>query len=484
MTYPYPPQLSYNQPLPSLSDNNLQPYSSNDIFSQFGFDQEPLADQYRSTQLQSPTFSVSDSEASTTVSPRDVFADDHIAHKHYPSLFNPSRTSTPRSVETSSPLTPAEDAVLGRPSSLVPDRQHSILSQSSFASYASTSSEDEDAPATMILPEPKGHGHSHSYPHSASHSYPKHARSTSLNNSTLSPSMALLATGSSPKWSPNGNNVVVGGSSSSSHRPTTMHFGFKPLEPESTTAEPTSDQVENAAYSAPIVPAVPYERKRGSPFGDREEDEEDSYRSSASDASDDDEYTERRSAVRRNSSVGHSTQRPKKIKINKARASDPYARPANVSRNSNGESAPAPRARAASVAREGSTEPSFFCNFTDPSTNLACSAGFVRIYDLKRVSSADVPTFELPADHPFTDWLRTSLSTPSSPQHESTIHSRDSVPPSTPGEAARPTVHRCDQCDRTFSRKDALIRHWKTIDHSIPVSQRRGPGGGGGAKKR
>lgn len=487
VTYPYAPQLNQSQPLPALSDQAV-PSFEHDIFSPYGYgyDHGPLADQYRSTQLQSPTFSVTDSEASTTVSPRDVFADDHIAHKHYPSLFPPSRTSTstPRSVETSSPRTPAEDQVLSRPSQLIPDRQPSVLSQSSFVSYASTSSEDEDAPTTMILPEPKGHGHSHSYTHQGSHSYPKHARSASLNNSTLSPSMALLATGSSPKWSPNGNNVVVG-SSSAATQPM-MHFGFKPLEPErDNAAEPAREQPSPSAavYAAPIVPAAPFERKRGSPFGDRDDDDEDTaYRSSASDDEDDEEYTDRKPA-RRNSSAVPSGQRPKTTK-KKVRASDPYARPVPVTRHSNGESSSvAPNY--GSVGRESTPgEPTVFCRFVDPVSNASCTAGFVRVYDLKRVSSAETPTFSLPLDEHFTDWLRASLPAPSpSPQHEDTIHARASVPPATPGDAARPVGHLCEPCNRTFSRKDALIRHWKTIDHTIPVSQRRGPGGGGGKKR-
>ena len=45
-------------------------------------------------------------------------------------------------------------------------------------------------------------------------------------------------------------------------------------------------------------------------------------------------------------------------------------------------------------------------------------------------------------------------------------------------------MHACPDCDRTFSRKDAMLRHRKTIDHSIPVEERRGKQGGGGSLKK
>ena len=41
-----------------------------------------------------------------------------------------------------------------------------------------------------------------------------------------------------------------------------------------------------------------------------------------------------------------------------------------------------------SVSRSSSAEWNYFCHFTDPGTEVECGAGFVRPYDLKRVSLA------------------------------------------------------------------------------------------------
>ncbi|KAL7416127.1 hypothetical protein BDY24DRAFT_368954 [Mrakia frigida] len=436
VTYRYPALPSQS---PLLSDAPLPPLQANYSFynAHHSYEHEPLADQYRSTQLQSPqfgfgspTFSEGESDASTTVSPRDVFADDHTAQKTYPSLFPNARIDS--SSSTRSPHTPVDEQPFAHPSRLTSLRQESI---ESYSSYASTSSEDEDVPPTpLMIPEPKAH----------SHSYPKHVRASS-NGTTLSPHMAFLAT------SPDG---------ASSSRNPVPKFGFRPLETESQDEQPRypgredvgtggggesssfdavgSREVEAAAPSR--VPSGQFDKKRASPVDDEDDyDDGDSrYHSSASDSEEDDddkEYTSSRKPqkARRNSMASQSAnnQQPKP---KKKRVDPRNARRTSAGAASSSSATPAPR--------EQSTppEPTCWCHVAGCTDGKGQRLGFVRTYDLKR--------------------------------HEYTAH------------AAGITLHYCDTCSRTFSRKDALIRHFKTVDHSIPLHKRRGPGGGGGSRKR
>lgn len=139
----------------------------------------------------SPTFS----DASTTVSPRDVFGDDHIMKKTYPSLFGRSGGNGP--VPSSSAaggggargtMDPTHDHLQqqqhGRNqvfhSPLSVDSTNTTSPRAIFAplhtlrstdSYLSTSSEDEDeVPSPIILPEPQPRP-STSAPHASSMHY-------------------------------------------------------------------------------------------------------------------------------------------------------------------------------------------------------------------------------------------------------------------------------------------------------------------------
>lgn len=101
--------------------------------------------QYRSPALGSPTFS----ETSSTVSPKDIFGDDHIMKKTYPSLFA-KQESTPHS---HSPLAATPSPVDFDESDRVPIFAPPSR-QTSYDSYLSTSSEDEETATPLFLPEP------------------------------------------------------------------------------------------------------------------------------------------------------------------------------------------------------------------------------------------------------------------------------------------------------------------------------------------
>lgn len=378
VTYSYalPPPARQS---PLLSDRPLPPAPYNP-YNPYGYDEGPL-DQYRSTQFQSPTFSEPASEASTTVSPRDVFADSEIAHRTYPSLFPSNiRASTFNpSVGTHSPRTPVDEATsFAQPSRLSGLRQESTDSHASYSSYASTSSEDEDAiaPHPLLIPEPAKLNYSHAYQHVRS-------ASNNHNSTTLSPSLACLAT------SPKRNGHMEGGK-------TTMQFGFRPLEPENRieqdlmsggdseseyeggerVSSPATANGEEVVRIAPVKIQVGGFKKRPSPFGD-EDEENSAYHSSASD-DDEDEYVERPKA-RRTSSASQAPQQPKP---KKKRVDN---------RNNRGPSVAAPASSSATPVREGSVRAS------SPEATCWCAVpgcpdtkGFVRTYDLKRVSLKDL----------------------------------------------------------------------------------------------
>lgn len=465
--------------------------------------------------LQSPSFSDASGSTSHTVSPRDVFGDDDILRRSYESLF-PSLLSSrnkpapaPSSALAQAFLPPSSVVVESLSSSSPPvfelsedsdddddvDDGHAAnlslsmdlglagpLRHNSQDSFASTSSEDEEEPHALFLPEPSGYHHL--APVIANTRSPPPTLSSSLgtswgSSSKLSPYMAAL-NASSPRG---GTKPLM----PFTERP--INFGFAPLKSSTNSSTNVSsdaehqlphppggaDNIDEAAWS--VVEAVargeairprdhsggsqsrstsatrrstsatratarPTKRSPASVYSD----EEDSYRSSASDDSEDDEYTDKAppARARRPSgsqhpySHGHhhirNVSTPATAKVRKPRASHP---PATIGAALRGRNLTSTAKDAGSeLSSHDSPLPTERCTFQESGSSKVCGQMFVRSYDLRR--------------------------------HEETIHGMGTSTATdgkdgAAGAGGERTGFWCLVCERQFSRKDALIRHQKTI---------------------
>lgn len=481
---------------------------------------------YRSPQVgyASPTFS----DASTTVSPRDVFGDDHIMKKTYPSLFgrgeskpNGGERMSTAAASGSATMDPARDHLSSHhPHAPLRDAHkphqvfHSPLAVDSntsspraiFAplhtlrstdSYLSTSSEEEDeVPSPIILPEPQPRP-STSAPHSSMHYFagvPQQASPAWSEGAGLGRELNKVDLGFKPltgvdrfrnEETGKGNAPLAPSRRGDDYvddegdfRPQSGPGMGKSVIKESVTFPEDADDAstEDGTYSQSGGDRTLLDSRQvnnddddGRPeVVDMDFDEGDIPTSSSDSDADDAPYTSkgrpgfsaaaarraalatanRGGAARRGrglgrpvGGVGKPRSKPKGIVgrgISKVRGGSTSASSSGRASPASGEITYCPFSTYPSICRFPSTDQRLtlaLCLFplaVNPTSKKQCSASFVRFYDLKR--------------------------------HEETVHGLAAA--SALGGAQASSASNgfwCEKCNKPFSRKDALIRHQKTI---------------------
>ncbi|CDZ97231.1 Zinc finger C2H2-type/integrase DNA-binding domain [Phaffia rhodozyma] len=434
-------------------------------------DNQSSMHQYRSPQLQSPTFS----DASTTVSPRDIFGDDRIMKKTYPSLFakpqdvHPSTASTSATgpgssianvngsyvpkqhthFHFSSPLTvdsaPTENG--SRTAIFAPTRSDTLESY-----YLSTSSEDDEPGSPLILPEPNAPQIKEQF-----HYIPSgHSRKASLTAGVHhSPSKGSPLIEHFAGSSPPGNTPENDGGHELEEPLRGVNLGFQPIgyytssDSEYDPASSVMDQSQTLPPRLHSASSPPPSISQDSTIPDdqpedgyRVEDGDENFRTSdsefESDEDDDDEEEEyiqggstapatttagvaggKRSST--GSFSGINGEHKRKVGTKGGTGTTKGTKVRKTKKSALGLGGAGKLRRSSSVSGSLSGEITL-CTHIDPETKQQCPARFVRFYDLKR--------------------------------HVDTIHSKQGVPS---------TGFYCEKCQKQFSRKDALIRHQKTI---------------------